>query len=236
MRSLKKPLPSGRGVITIGPYERLECPADIQQELTDRFGVNVYGDPVFRIIWGQSDTFRVLQPSGFYMDQTCGGNVAKWLVQKWSPPIKWGTREIFNIVNADPFYGLPLYEFPEFGMYETVTSVPHLEHAIIDWVIPYLIKVLALSDEQLKAAKEWAAEVQNREEVEKITDKLMEALPTRYGPTSYGRGGCRTSVLTKKMADIEREWRRQEKAIKSGRMAAKGFSQADRVAAADFKI
>jgi hypothetical protein len=217
-------------MVTIGLHERLICPPEYQAILTKRFGVNVYGKPIFRIIWGQTETLRVANPDGGYKDMSVGGNVAKWLVQQWRSPLKWGTRALFNIVNAD-FDGRPLYEFPEFGMYETVTSLPHLEYAIIDWIIPKLIQFAALSHQQIKAAKEWKKAVQEKAEVEVITDKLMDAMPTRYGPTSYGRGGCRTSVLDKKMAEISIEWQKQERAIRNRKLLPKGLSQA-----ADIKI
>lgn len=211
--------------VVIGKYERLEAPEDFNAELAIRFGVNVYGGPAFRVIWGQTDTIRVSKASGGYEDYPRGGNVAAWLLQKWSPPEKWGTRTVFNIMNYDHENGQLLREFPELGEYETIAQLPRLDFAVIDWLVPSLTKVLALSAAQIKAAKEWAKEQQNRQEVDEITDRLMDALPTRYGPTSYGRGGCRTSILDQKMSEIQKVWTRNEKQIRAGKLLPKGMSQ-----------
>lgn len=209
----------------IGKEERLECPPEFQQRLTDIFGVNVFGGPIYRLIWGQSNTFRVSNPYGGYEDQLEGSGQPAWLIQRWTPPEKWGTPEVFEIVNQDPCNAQPLFEYPEFGRYETIfvlnakelrngiLRVEHfpLDYSIIDEIVPFLDQTLQISVCEQQAIADRAKTKKAQGETDQITDRLMDALPTRYGPTSYSRQGCRTSLLDKKMAEIQQVWNQQAK-------------------------
>jgi len=44
--------------------ERLTCPPEFQSCLTDIFGVNVFGEPNFKILWGQTETYDYATLSG----------------------------------------------------------------------------------------------------------------------------------------------------------------------------
>ncbi|HEY5236602.1 MAG TPA: hypothetical protein VIJ14_10515 [Rhabdochlamydiaceae bacterium] len=197
-------------MISIGLSERLECPQEWNDLLGDIFGVNWYGDNLYRVIWGQTDTIRVSKEKGGYEDQVAGGNLAAWLIQRWTPPEKWGTPTAFGIFNIDPANGQLLFPYPEYGLYETVHNLGSapLDYGIIFSTIPFLEELSYLSQAELRAYKDRQKELENKADVEMITDRLMDALPTRYGPVSYGRGGCRTSVLTKKMDEIQQVWNR----------------------------
>jgi hypothetical protein len=192
----------------MGPTERHECPADFQQILTDIYGVNRYGDPLYRVVWGQSEFRRVSKVDGGYENQSIGGNLAAWLIQRWTPPEKWGSRSLFNMVNKDPANNQVLFPYPEFGQYETIHNLGsgQLDYGIFHSLMPFLEEITYMSEAEIKAFKERQKQLENDRDVETITDRLMDALPTRYGPTSYGRGGCRTSVLDKKMAEIQQVW------------------------------
>lgn len=214
-------------MVCIGQYERLECPEEFQQLLTDIFGVNVYGEPIFRIVWGQTQTIRVSIPSesGGYEDQTVGGNLAAWLLQRWMGPEKWGMPGLFNRTNVDPANGQPLFPYPEFGQYEIMHNLGagDLDYGIINSAIPLLQEVLYMSDAQLQAAKDREKELKEKAQVEDITDRLLDSMPTRYGPTSYGRGGCKTSILDKKMHEIQQVWNRMD--VNKLRNPVKGMQQ-----------
>ena len=197
-------------MVSIGLYERLECPEEFNELLRDTFGVNMFGDPIYRVLWGQTETMRVSRPEGGYQDQTLGGNLPAWLLQRWTPPEKWGTPQVFEYINKDPVNNQPLFPYPEFGIYETIHNLGQgvLDYGLFRTVFPMLEEIMYLSFAQLQAAKDRQKELENHREVEEITDRLMDALPTRYGPTSYGRAGCRTSVLDRKMAEIQQVWNR----------------------------
>lgn len=200
-------------MVSIGKIERLETPEEWNQMLVDLFGVNWYGDPMYRIIWGQTDVLRVSSPEGGYHDQVVGGNAPVWLLQRWVSPDKWICPDIFEMINKDPENGQPLFPYPQFGSYETIHSMGKgaLEYEVIRATIPFLEELLFLSDMQVKSYRERREELKNKQQVEEITDRLMDSLPTRYGPTSYGRGGCKTSILAKKEEEIQRVWNRYRK-------------------------
>lgn len=195
---------------TIGKTEHLECPEEFNRLLGDIYGLNRYGDALYRVIWGQSLTRRVSMISGGYEDQSIGGNLAAWLVQRWTPPEKWGSRSLFAMINKDPENGQVLFPYPEFGQYETVFNLGdgQLNYGIIHSLMPFLEEMAYLSQAQVEAYRDRQKELENKKDVDLIADRLMDSLPTRYGPTSYGRGGCRTSILDKKMAEIQQVWNR----------------------------
>ena len=49
---------------------------------------------------------------------------------------------------------------------------------------------------------------ENQVIVDRIADQLLDEMPTRLGPVSYGKGGCKTAAITKKMDEISRVWNR----------------------------
>lgn len=211
---------------TCGKYERLTCPPEFQQLLTDIFGVNDFGDPLYRIVWGQTETLRVSKPEGGYKDQTVGGGLAAWLLQRWTSPAKWGSPAVFRMINVDP--GNPtqlLFPYPEYGRYETVKNLGNrpLEYEIIHSTVPFLETISRLTDQEIQAYKDRQKELENKRDVEMIADRLMDSLPTRYGPTSYSRGGCRTALLDRKMHDIQTVWNKVNRA--DIERLARGFKQ-----------
>jgi hypothetical protein len=209
----------------MGVYERLECPPEFNQLLEDIFGVDDFGEPLYRVVWGQTQTLRVSKPEGGYTDQTVGGGLASWLLQRKVHPAKWGGPKLFKLVNKDPANGQTLFPYPEYGQYETIQNIGNapLDYELIHATVPFLEAISKLSQMQLDAWKERKRVADEQADVEMITDRLMDALPTRYGPTSYGRGGCRTSILDKRMDVIQQVWNRFTKS-QLGKLP-KGMSQ-----------
>lgn len=192
----------------LGNNERLECPPEFQQILTDIFGVNDFGCPRYRIIWGMQPVRRVSKPGGGYEDMSC--NTSAWLLQRWMHPAKWGNPALFKYINSDPANGQVMFPYPEFGEYELVCNLGDgaLDYELIHATIPILEAVSRLTDVQIRAFKERQQALEDKASTDKIADMLHDSLPTRYGPVSYGRGGCRTSALEKKMGEIQAAWNR----------------------------
>ena len=204
----------------LGHNERLECP-EFNEQLTDTFGVNDFGDPLYRVIWGMCPIRRVSKPEGGYDDMS--SNIPSWLLQRWVSPAKWGSPQLFRIINPDPANGQLLFPYPEFGEYETVYNLGDrlLDYDIIHMLVPLLDAISKLTDAQVKAWNERQKELENKRDVEYITDRLMDSMPTRYGPVSYSRGGCRSSVLDRKMHEIQSVWNR----IDPSKLPPRGMSQ-----------
>lgn len=219
--------------------ERLECPPEFQAYLTDIFGVNEFGSPYFRIIWGQTETYQAATAHG-YEQRLIGHNQPAWIIQKWLPPDCYGMPETYYWINADYESGLCLLgEYPEFGRYETiqplaskkydpatneliVETIP-LDWEIIERVIPVLVASQELTYWQRKTAIEDMEAAENAQKVSEIADRLMDSLPSFYGPTSYNKQAIRTSVLDRKMFEIQQVWSKHR--VQERRQPRRGFHQ-----------
>jgi hypothetical protein len=207
---------------TITKQRFLEPPDWVNEELLN-FGVNDWGEPYFRVVWGMSPVRRISKIHGGYEDQC--GNCPSWWLQRWIPPDKWGSPRLFRAVMGDPTNSQTLFPYPEFGEYESVKDLGNkpIDYALFQSTIPFLQHFLSLTDVQVKAYKERQKELENRAQVEEITDRLMDSLPTRYGPVSYSRGGCRTSLLDRKAHEIQKLWDRYD--ANAVKRLQKGFAQ-----------
>jgi hypothetical protein len=217
--------------------ERRVCPEEFQHAVNERFGFNRFGTPNFRLAWGETETIRVAGIRG-YEDRLVAGNIPCWNIMRWRAPEVFGTPRLYELVNRDPATGLCLLgEYPYEGRYDVlqplmtkefkdgrleVDAFP-LSYYIIDAMLPMFIKGTELSEFEIAAANAYVAEQEKRAAVEEITDRLMDELPTRFGPVSYSKQGCRTAVITRKMNEISRVWDRMSKtALRNQR---RGFYQ-----------
>jgi hypothetical protein len=98
-----------------------------------------------------------------------------------------------------------------------------LSHILIDSLIPLFVKLQALSRDELKAMHQANRKAQHRKEVEEMADAMEANMPAYFGPVSYSRQGCRTSLLDRKMEQIEKVWKRE---LKAGKRFTKGFQVA----------
>ena len=191
--------------------ERIECPPDFQRHVTDLFGVNRFGDPIFRFVWGMTETENRLTIRGTYEPQLIGHNQPCWILQMWQPPELFGTPDFFYFANRDPASGLPLMEYPEFGRYgdlatflfrnydakthELRIETIQLDFAIIDRAMPLMIQALEMTESQKELAREQQEAWENAQLVQQIAERLHDDLPTFYGPVSYANQGNRTALI-----------------------------------------
>lgn len=204
--------------------ERLECPPEFQRHLADIFGVNRFGEPLFRFIWGQTETETMLTPQGYYEPILLGHNQPCWILQQWDAPELYGPPEVFYYLNTDLDTGLPVMAYPEFGRYRDVITfmskryIPATKQLVIetiplDWMlidraIPLLIKSLEMSGALKESMRAQQEETEEAAKVEEIADRLDDALPSFYGPVSHAQIGNRTALIDRKMAQIEQQWKR----------------------------
>jgi hypothetical protein len=221
--------------------ERLHCPAEFQDYLTHIFGVNHFGGPMFRIVWGQTETFQMAAADGSgYVEKLIGNGKPVWLLQRWMPPEAFGTTELYYRFTADPETGLALLgEYPDFGRYETmitfeskhydpatnqlvIETIP-LDWEIIERAIPLLMQSQELTYWQIRAALEEQERLEEQAIVAEIADRLSDSLPNFYGPVSYAGQANRTALIDRKKEQIERDWRKRGKALRQE--PARGFFQ-----------
>jgi len=220
--------------------ERLTCPPEFQSCLTDIFGVNVFGEPNFKILWGQTETYDYATLSGGYDKRLYGHGKPCWLIAQWMPPEKYFTPELYYFMMADPDSGLALLgEYPQFGRYEPVvtfllerfneeTNALEIETVPLDWDIlekamPVILAAQELTYWQLKEAQEEQERQENSAIVSQIADELYDRMPTFYGPTSYAQQRNRTPLLRQKEEEILRVWQRER--VSRRRQPKRGFFQ-----------
>jgi hypothetical protein len=201
--------------------ERLICPPKYQQALVEKFGLNRFDEPNFRIAWGDTETTIVAGLSGYEERLLSSG--ACWKILRWNPPECYGSPESWYLENYDYDTGLCLLgPYPEKGRYEVaiplmrqevvngkleVEAMP-LNYAIIDLVIPLLVKSQELSYWERKVAEEEEVRLENTRLCSEIADRMSSDLPAFYGPVSYAGQITRTALIDRKMAAIEENYRR----------------------------
>jgi hypothetical protein len=192
------------------------------------FGANKFGDPNYRIAWAQTETqqmgFSTFTDRGVkagYRDRLKGSSTPCWMILRWKDPAHYGSPDLFysnTYLDAEDIYFMGQY--PWKGRYEIlymmssteyvdgtliVDALP-LNHAFIDKVIPLLIEAQYITAFERQAAKKMVEEYKRKEETNEIAERMMDTLPSWYGPVSYAHQGCRTSVLDKMMHKIQKKW------------------------------
>jgi hypothetical protein len=83
-----------------------------------------------------------------------------------------------------------------------------ISHFLIDVVIPLILAAQNMTLEQRRAVREFERQEEEKRKREQITEVMMENLPTYMNPVSYSMQGCRTSLLDRKMQQIQMAWDR----------------------------
>ena len=218
----------------IGPFERRKCPAEYQDRLTRMFGKNQFGDPNFKIAWAQTQTIRMgnewIDRNGrrtiCYRDYYQGDGTPCWMIMQWMPPSHYGSPATYYDRSFDELtYTYHTGEYPWRGRYEIRQPLRHkeyvngrliiehfpLSHYMIDTIVPIILAWQRLTLEQQIAANKFEKEQQEKRENALIAEQMMENLPVWMNPVSYSHQGCRTSLLDKKMEQIQKVWDRLAK-------------------------
>lgn len=218
----------------IGQFERRQCPAEFQDRLTRLFGKNQFGDPNFKIAWAQTQTIRMGnlwrdrngRETICYRDYYQGDGTPCWMIMQWMPPSHYGSPASYYDRTFDELtHTYHTAEYPWRGRYEIRQPLRHkeytngrlviehfpLSHYMIDTIIPMILAWQRLTLEQQIAANKFEREQEEKRENELIAEQMMENLPVWMHPVSYGYQGCRTSLLDKKMEQIQKVWDRLAK-------------------------
>jgi hypothetical protein len=210
--------------------EARACPKEFQDRLRV-FGVNPYGENIFKFSWGRTAFIRMgniwrdkygnerreYRPRCVNQENQC------WTLMRWKPASSYGSPASYYRETWDPVSRLYITgEYPWRGRYEPEQPfmsrelvggrlvIEHLElnHYLIDRIIPMIQAFQKLSQREKDAAKEYERQEQHRKEVEMIAEQMKENLPAFINPVSYSLQGCRTSVIDKKMEAIQKHWNR----------------------------
>jgi hypothetical protein len=131
-------------VISLGKYETRRCPKEFQDRITRMFGVNQFGDPHFKIVWGQSQFIRMGNTYSDkygrkrvgYREKYQAHGMPCWVIMRWKPASAYGSPPAYYMhsympaaVHIDENTGRPyddaegFYvtgEYPWRGRYEVV--------------------------------------------------------------------------------------------------------------------
>ena len=206
------------------------CPKEFTDRLR-RFGVNPYGENIFKFAWGRTSFKRI---GNIWRDKygnerrgyrdVCQNNEGQyWTLMRWKPAFFYGTPAAYYANTWDPVSKLYITgEYPWKGRYEPIQPfmeriledgklrIEHLplSHYLIDRIIPLMEAYQRLSKHEQKAAQILAEERERRKELNEVSERMMEAMPSYLGPVSYSLQGCRTSLIDKKMEAIQKQWNR----------------------------
>lgn len=211
------------------------APEEFQERLTEIGGVNRYDEPNFIVIWSQgggpNSTYRAggawdvegLPSFTGYRDLLVGGGTPSWALLQWHDAYEYGTPEMYYIQNLDEDTQLQtLGEYPYIGRYQMLYNLRWSERVgpaeikfeamplnsyLLETIVPIIMAAKDISWEKTKAsmldikAREDAADVAMIEDVMRAS-----ALPFHGSPVSYGKQGCRTSLVDKKIEAMQRNW------------------------------
>lgn len=200
---------------TMPEVERRECPAEFQERLTRAVGTNVHGDPLFKIVWGQSATYTAggCWPHDHFLgyrqlmlsnSSPSGKGQPCWMILEWHPPSDYNTDAVYYYENRDDATGLQtLGEYPYKGRYEVAFKLVsqevrngrltinyyHLDGMVLDLLIPAIVEA------QRMTMRERLLAIRNmQEQEEKDMDRKVDAI---YNDR-------RKHILPSQIADRER--------------------------------
>jgi hypothetical protein len=220
--------------------EHVEVDEDFAQHLADFGGYNYLGEPIFRMIWASAMRMETPGRTIYVEEEVPGMNQPCWVLQQWLPPEAYGPPELYEMLFKDEETGLLLTgPYPEFGRYEPIVMFKdaRFDKALrrvvintipIDWdVLEFMMRVCLsaqeLTDQQIQTLKRAEKDAIEKAKLQSMEDRLYDALPSFYGPTSYGGQRIKTSLIERESAKIEAMWGRLPKHIRKS--PPRGFFQ-----------
>lgn len=164
-------------------------------------GMNRFGGPNFRLVWGQNETMTVW---GVDANGKTGrhiipkhSNIPAWFIDVWKAPECYGTPELWYALTWDWEVDAPkIGEFPYTGAYELapfnlfsrrfegnamiVDAMP-LSHFIIDLIIPNLLKEKDATYLQRKTAIQNRMLAERQRAAQTAFDCYLAAAPAFHG-------------------------------------------------------
>jgi hypothetical protein len=175
--------------------ETHEAPASVQDRVTRAGGLNCYGEPNFRVVWGGS---RLAWIGGRWTDRDASGNVIReavelrrepkyvpldrWHIERWTPPESYGSPKVWYAQTTEVEDGVripALGPYPARGEYEhcfTLESpegdfIP-LTPAACDWIV----RAIEWSRRQPRQARRLALaarEARGAREFDRAADSIL---------------------------------------------------------------
>jgi hypothetical protein len=231
-------------------YQQYQCPEEFSDRLNEVGGFNRYDEPNFILRWAQGGEdecyFRAggawnvegLPSFKGYRDLLVGGGTPSWMLMQWQAPELYGTPEIYYMRNKDPGTGLQdLGSYPYSGRYVMLYNLRWTERRgnklyfeamplnslLLNTIVPIIMAAKDISWEKTKAVLQDIEIRENARDIDQIEDIMRaSAVPFKGSPVSYGKQGCRTSLIDKKIEVMQRNW---NKMMTNAKSLGKGLSQ-----------
>lgn len=189
------------------------CPEWFQERLAKVGGLNPYGEPRFKLVWGESEFMRVggyFSKDGFvgYRWLPAVGNEKCWAILMWEPADMCGTAyRWYKDYRDEQTHLCTLGQYPYSGRYRVMKKLIHREfvgsnlvtvrleptHFILDIMIPMIMGWNKLTNVQrLKVITE------EQEREEEKADKMLD--DARHG-ARIRRG---SPLIQKRLEQMER--------------------------------
>jgi hypothetical protein len=229
-------------------YQLYQCPQEFQDRIDEVGGFNRYGNSNFLIVWGQGGEDACFYRSGGawhvdgepsftgYRDLLIAGGSPSWCLLQWEDAVVYGTPESYYISNYDEETGMQdLGEYPYQGKYKLlytlswrdmsqgqmkIEAMP-LNSFLIDTVIPIIMSAKDITWEKTKAAMQAQKEKDDKADLDMIEDVMRDSSLAFKGPVSYARQGCRTSIIDRKVEQMQQQW---NKMATNAKMLGRGLS------------
>lgn len=189
-----------------GPQRLTQCPKEYQDRVRKAGGINRYGEPNFKIVWGEAHGTRA---GGYWPHEGFTGykdvflnDTPCWLLLQWHDSIEYGSPTLWYMDNFDEGTGLQtLGEFPYRGAYQVlfilrdekiednklVIDPMPLNGMLVDLVIPLMIFGQGLSYERRAQAIKERRALEEEEQLRVITDARLDAQLAFKGNLFRGR-------------------------------------------------
>jgi hypothetical protein len=222
--------------------ERRRCPKRFQERLTRAVGTNQYGEPLFKLAWGQSETYTAggVWPHDHFLgyrqlmlsnSSPSGRGQPCWMILEWHPASDYNTDAVYYFENRDDVTGLQtLGEYPYKGRYEVAFKLVsqelrngrmqvnyyHLDGMVLDLLIPAIVEAQRMTmKERMKAIREM------QEHEEKDMDRKIDAIynDRRKHPTPM-QIADRERLIQKQMSYFLKQFGRIQPGFKTQQLAA----------------
>jgi hypothetical protein len=185
-------------------------PKYVQDFVTKVGGLNRFGKPNFRIVWGP-DRMEKVGVADLHQDGhvTFGAvyqrkykNTPVWVLERWLPPEKYGSKERWQIEQAYDLDGikesrhLVLGEYPSRGEYEHCYDIhgqPYM--ATLEKMIRLIIRSREVTPKETLEARKAIEEKKRSDFKKNMSDLYKDRAPAFYNPVSFAGQRNHTALV-----------------------------------------
>lgn len=163
-----------------------ECPEVYAEFLARLGGLNPFGKPMFRLVWGESavDTIWGQMEGG-----SCGqhqklryGGIPRWHLEMWKPAEMFGTPEDWYAGSYNTITGLHVCgDYPFQGDYTPHTRLSFLNFRALEDLIPKIEEARGITFAQRKQIIKDRDEAEKQARLKKGHDAYLDATPAFGG-------------------------------------------------------